>query len=108
MVEQIKLSTEEASRVEGIIMNAFSDMELVSKQIAGDSEVAARALTGSGTGQAMENFEGLGGMGVVLADVLAGLGDDLSVTIDVGVQTDGDAAAAVGSGAPDGDIAAAF
>ncbi|MFX4295071.1 hypothetical protein [Streptomyces bohaiensis] len=108
MVEQIKLSTEEATRVEGVIMNAFGDMELVSRQIAGDSEVAARALTGSGTALAMENFEGLGGMGVVLAEVLAGLGDDLSVTVDIGRETDSDAAAAVRSGAPDGDIAAAF
>ncbi|NJQ06315.1 hypothetical protein [Streptomyces lonarensis] len=108
MVEEVKLSRDEAARVEGIIHTAFEDMETVSRQIAADSGLAGEAITGSGTSRAMENLEGLGGMGAVLAEVLSGLGEDLNLVIDVGSQTDADAAAAVGSGAPDGDIAAAF
>jgi hypothetical protein len=112
MSEEVKLSPEEAQRVENIINQAFDEMGAVSRNIAGNAGQVSAAYVGTGTAQAGENYEGLGRFGNLLADTLNGLAEDLNVTISTGIQTDEQADSLVrqaGQGAvPDPSITAAI
>lgn len=112
MSEEVKLNTEEADRVEQVIEAAFSEMETVSRSIASDAGRVSEAVQCSGTGIAMENYEGLGRHGQLLAEILQGLANDLKVTISTGVQTDESAASELGRGGtgsvPDPTVSAAI
>jgi hypothetical protein len=113
MSEEVKLSPEEATRVQQIIDDAFAEMEAVSRGITADGGRVYEALLGGGTAQAAENYEGLGRFGQVLAENLRGLASDLNVTINTGIDTDAQAEAQVrqvasNSSVPDPSISAAI
>lgn len=113
MSEEVKLSPDEANRVQQIIDRAFEEMGTVSRNIAADGGRVSEAVVGSGTAQAAENYEGLGRFGNLLADTLRGLAEDLNVTITTGVDTDDQADAQIrqvagGGMVPDPTISAAI
>ncbi len=89
--DEVKLSPEEVDRVQGIINQAYTDMEGVALGIGGHGANVGTAYTGSGTGRAVETYEDLGRAGQALADALDGLSQDLGLTANTGRETDLDA-----------------
>ncbi|WP_103500464.1 MULTISPECIES: hypothetical protein [Streptomyces] len=112
MSEEVKLSPEEATRVQNIIDQAFEEMETVSREVAANAGQVSAAYQGGGTAQAGENYEGLGRFGGLLAETLNGLAADLNVTVNTGVETDSQAESLIrnagGGGGADAGIAAAI
>ncbi|GAA1922869.1 hypothetical protein GCM10009716_34150 [Streptomyces sodiiphilus] len=93
--DEIKLSPEELERVQGIIGQAYTDMEEVALGIGGHSGSVMSAYRGSGSARAMETYEDLGRAGRALADALDGLSRDVGLTSQTGRETDIEAQAAV-------------
>lgn len=102
----VNISTEEVSRIESIVSDAFERMNTSASNIKAQADAAGLAYKGSGTGTMIDSYTNLGGAGKTLGDALNGLLSDLGATNKAAHETDDSTSQAASQGAAGGSVVA--
>jgi uncharacterized protein YukE len=100
----VNVSTEELSRIERIVADAFDRMNASASKVNSQAHAAAVAYKGSGTATVTDSYTNLGGAGKALGEALDGLLSDIGATSTIAHETDANAQQAAHQGAAQGPV----